>query len=164
MRGNAEPSALARGNHAFPERPISRRRSDEAIQSAGAVCFYGLPRSLRSLAMTYCYMLFLFVIVTRRGFLLGCKPNLLYLLFSIHFSFFYNGVFSPCFPNATISLCFSKQGTLAQISHVPCFSLSLYSFLPFFYSYLVGFFSYFSWKEYDKKQKRLPVKTNRRSN
>ena len=25
VRGNAEPSALARGNHAFPERPISRQ-------------------------------------------------------------------------------------------------------------------------------------------
>ena len=50
LRGNAEPSALARGNNAFPERPISRRRSDEAIQSANAACFYRLPRALRSLS------------------------------------------------------------------------------------------------------------------
>ncbi len=73
-------------------------------------------------------------------------------------------VLFTCFHNATISLCFSKQGTLAQFFHVPCFSFSLYSFRPFFYSYLVGFFSYFGWRGCNKKQKRLPVKTNRRSN
>ena len=38
----------------------------------------------------------------------------------------------------------SKQGTLAQFFHVPCFSFSLYSFQHFFYSYLVGLFPYFS--------------------
>ena len=60
--------------------------------------------------------------------------SLTLVLFSIHFSFFYNGVFFT-----------SKQGTLAQFFHVPCFSFSLYSFQPFFYSYLVGLFPYFNW-------------------
>ena len=32
---------------------IARERSDEAIHSTGVACLFRLPRSLRSLAMTY---------------------------------------------------------------------------------------------------------------
>ena len=41
-------------------------RSDEAIQSTRAACFYRLPRSLRSLAMTRCCVLSLSVIARER--------------------------------------------------------------------------------------------------
>ena len=124
VRGNAEPSALARGNHAFPERPISRRRSDEAIQSTGAGI---IP-----------------------NFVLQDDSSTL-VLFSIHFSFFYNGVFFTLFSQCDDFALFFKTGNSCAIFHVPCFFLSLYPFQHFFYSYLVGFFSYFGWKKYKFK-------------
>ena len=52
----------------------------------------------------------------------------------------------------------SKQGTLAQFFHVPCFSFSLYSFRPFFYSYLVGLFPYFGWVWGLKCYKKLALR------
>ncbi len=41
VRDKVEPSALARGNHAFPERPISRQRILAGLNEVNAPCGVG---------------------------------------------------------------------------------------------------------------------------